>query len=115
MLGHNYTCWLRFKGGKGIATSAGVLLGWFPWAMWLVFGVWVVMFAVTRYVSVASIVAAGCLPFIVWGLRLSGRFIGIAAVMSALAIYKHRTNIQRLFKGTEHRFREKKHSDESTP
>lgn len=111
VLGHNYTCWLRFKGGKGIATSAGVLLGWFPWAMWLALGVWLVTFAATRYVSVASIMAAVCLPFIVWQLKLSGRFIAIAAVMSALAIYKHKANIQRLRNGTEHQFGRKKYSD----
>lgn len=111
VLGHNYTCWLRFKGGKGIATSAGVLLGWFPWAMWLALGVWLVTFAATRYVSVASILTAAGLPFIVWQLKLSGRFVGIAVVMSALAIYKHKSNILRLRTGTEHRFGRKKHSD----
>jgi glycerol-3-phosphate acyltransferase PlsY len=112
VLGHNYTCWLRFKGGKGIATSAGVLFGWFPLALWLMVGVWIVTFAVTRYVSIASIMAALWLPFIVWQFQMSGRFISIAAVMSALAIFKHKTNIQRLMNGTEHRFGRKKNPDE---
>jgi glycerol-3-phosphate acyltransferase PlsY len=104
VLGHNYTCWLSFKGGKGIATSAGVLLAWFPWAMWLALGVWIATFSVTRYVSVASIMVAFWLPFIVWQLKLSGRFIGIAAIMAVLAILKHKANMQRLMNGTEPRF-----------
>ena len=104
VLGHNYTCWLKFKGGKGIATSAGVLLAWVPWGLLISFLTWLVSFAATRYVSVASIAAAVVLPFGVWFTHGSGAMIGITAVLSGLAIYKHRTNIQRLRAGTEHRF-----------
>ena len=104
VLGHNYTCWLKFKGGKGIATSAGVLLAWVPWGLLISFLTWLVSFAATRYVSVASIAAAVVLPFGVWFTQGSGAMIGITAVLSGLAIYKHRTNIQRLRAGTEHRF-----------
>src|SRR5579862_42408 len=66
ILGHNYTCWLRFKGGKGIATSAGVLLGWLPWSLGIVLGLWIVVFAISRYVSLASICAAFALPLATW-------------------------------------------------
>ena len=104
VLGHNYTCWLRFKGGKGIATSAGVLLGWVPRGLLVAFLTWLITFATTRYVSAASIAAAVVLPVGVWLTRGSGVMIGITAVLSALAIYKHRTNIARLRAGTEHRF-----------
>jgi len=104
ILGHNYTCWLRFKGGKGIATSAGVLLVWMPSALGLTVLVWVVVFALSRYVSLASVLAAFSLPFIVWGTGCSPTLIGVSAVLGALAIYKHRGNLQRLRAGTEHRF-----------
>src|SRR5215471_8299879 len=58
ILGHNFTCWLRFKGGKGIATSAGVLTALVPWSLLIILAVWLVVFAVIRYVSVASMAAS---------------------------------------------------------
>jgi acyl phosphate:glycerol-3-phosphate acyltransferase len=103
ILGHNYTCWLRFKGGKGIATSAGVLLGLVPLALLVALGVWIVVFALSRYVSLASISAAAVLPFAVWLLGYSPKLIAFMAALAALAIYKHKANIQRLMKGTENR------------
>lgn len=103
ILGHNYTCWLRFKGGKGIATSAGALLGLVPLALLITFGSWLLVFAVSRYVSLASIAAAIILPFAVWGTGQTRAMLGLTSVLSALAIYKHRSNIQRLLAGTEHR------------
>ena len=108
ILGHNYTCWLRFKGGKGIATSAGVLLGWLPLSLALVLGLWLVVFGFSRYVSLASIAAAVALPFAAWLTGASSRMIGIAIFVGALAVYKHRTNIRRLLDGTEHRFKSRK-------
>jgi len=108
VLGHNYTCWLGFKGGKGIATSAGVLLALFPKALLVVLGIWILVFAVSRYVSLASIVGAFWLPVFVWIFSYGDRLVVVAAVLTALAIYKHKSNIQRLMAGTEHRFGEKK-------
>lgn len=108
ILGHNYTCWLRFKGGKGITTSAGVILALVPAGLGIALGVWILVFAASRYVSLASIAAAAILPGGVWIAGQSARMIGLAAVLGALAIYKHRTNIQRLIAGTEHRFGSKK-------
>lgn len=105
ILGHNYTCWLRFRGGKGIATSAGVLLGWLPWSLAVVLGIWLVVFAISRYVSLASIVAALVLPLAAWWTHGSPRMVFIATLVGALAVYKHRSNIRRLLDGTEHRFR----------
>lgn len=104
ILGHNYTCWLKFKGGKGIATSAGVLLGWMPWGLALVLTVWLVVFAASRYVSLASIVAAVALPAAAWLTTGSFRMILIGTLVGAMAVYKHRSNIRRLLDGTEHRF-----------
>jgi glycerol-3-phosphate acyltransferase PlsY len=103
VLGHNYTCWLHFKGGKGIATSAGVLAGLVPWALLIILGVWLIVFALKRYVSLASICASAVLPFATWLTGGSPTLIALTAVMTVLAIYKHKSNIQRLMAGTESR------------
>ncbi len=108
ILGHNYTCWLKFKGGKGIATTAGVLLALVPLGLLLALAVWLITFVLSRYVSLASIATALCLPFAVWLTRSSPSLVLLMAIFSSLAIYKHRANIQRLLNGTEHRFGAKK-------
>lgn len=107
ILGHNYTCWLRFKGGKGVATTAGVLIAWLPMPFLVVLVVWLVVFAASRYVSLASIGAAVVLPLAAWLLDGRVAMIVITALLSALAIYKHRANITRLLNGTENRFGKK--------
>ena len=86
MLGHNYTCWLKFKGGKGIATSAGVYFALAPLAAGIALGTWIVVFALGRYVSVASIAAAVALPAAVW-LTNDSLFLGI--VTTALGAAGH--------------------------
>ena len=108
ILGHNFPCWLRFKGGKGIATTAGVIggLAHVPFAVCL--GAWILFFAVSRYVSVASIAAAVVLPVgaVVWpsdGANRFGLLFWIFLFLAAMAIWKHRINIRRLMDGTEHR------------
>ncbi len=103
ILGHNYTCWLKFKGGKGIATSAGVFIALTPWALLLALGVWMVLFAATRYVSVASMAAAAVLPVAAWFTTREPGLTAVAGVLAALAIYKHKKNIERLLAGTENR------------
>lgn len=105
VLGHNYTCWLRFKGGKGIATSAGVLLAWVPMGLLAIFITWLIVFFASRFVSLASIAAAVVLPFAVWWLHGDRGWIYVAITtgLSALAIFKHRPNIRRLLDGTENR------------
>jgi glycerol-3-phosphate acyltransferase PlsY len=108
ILGHNYTCWLHFKGGKGIATSAGVVLALVPLALAIILGTWILVFAVTRYVSLASIAAAIVLPFAVWLTGRSTTMIVVTAVLAALAVFKHKANIIRLLNGTENRFGRKK-------
>jgi glycerol-3-phosphate acyltransferase PlsY len=104
IFGHNYTCWLQFKGGKGIATSAGVLLALVPWALITILTIWIVVFAATRYVSLASLAASASLPFASWATHESVTKVIVTGAMGALAIYKHKANIQRLLKGTEPRF-----------
>ena len=104
VLGHNYTCWLHFKGGKGIATSAGVLVALVPFALCIILGIWIVVFALTRYVSLASICGSAALPVAAWLTGESSTMIIVTSAMAVLAIYKHKANIQRLLKGTENRF-----------
>ena len=103
ILGHNYTCWLQFKGGKGIATSAGVFIALVPWALLVALAVWIVLFAATRYVSVASIAAAAVLPVATWFSTHAPGLTAVAGVLAAMAIYKHKKNIERLLAGTENR------------
>lgn len=107
IFGHIYTCWLKFKGGKGIATSGGVVLAWAPLACLIAVAVWGLVLAISRYVSMASIAAAIVLPFAVWlcngTLTMSLAMTGL----SLLAIYKHKANIQRLLTGAERRIGKK--------
>ena len=114
VLGHNFTCWLKFKGGKGIATSAGVYFALAPLAAGIALGTWIIVFALGRYVSVASIAAAAALPVAVW-LTNDSRFLGIVTTaLGLLAIYKHKGNIQRLLNGTERRLGQKPVTPEAT-
>ena len=103
VLGHNYTCWLRFKGGKGISTSAGVFLALAPLATGIAVGAWIIVLVLFRYASVASIVAAVALPMTVWLTPNSLTLRIVTTALGLLAIYKHRSNIQRLVRGTESR------------
>jgi len=109
VLGHNYTCWLKFKGGKGIATTAGVYLALAPWALLVALVVFILAIFVTKYVSVGSIAAAIALTVTVWVMTPHNLFLGIVTTaLGALAIYKHKSNIQRLLAGTENRLGQKK-------
>ncbi len=103
ILGHVYTFWLYFKGGKGIATTGGVVLAWAPVACLTAVGLWGLVLAVSKYVSLASIAAAIILPFAVWFSTHSTNLTLAMTGLSLLAIYKHKANIQRLLKGTERR------------
>ena len=111
IIGHNYTVWLRFKGGKGIATSIGVLLAIVPIAIVLiVLVVWLAVFFVWKYVSLASICAALSLPVAVLALFpyvAHGNhwvLVVFSLIVAALAVWRHRPNIDRLLQGTENRF-----------
>lgn len=104
VLGHNYTCWLKFKGGKGVATTAGVYLALAPVPLAVALAVFILALMVTRYVSVGSISAAVALPVAVWILPPHNLLLGIVTTaLGALVIYKHKSNIRRLLAGTENR------------
>lgn len=109
VLGHNYTCWLKFKGGKGIATTAGVYLALAPWAVLVALVVFILAALITKYVSVGSIAAAIALPVTVWVMTPHNLFLGIVTTaLGVMAIYKHKGNIQRLMTGTENRLGQKR-------
>lgn len=115
VLGHNYTCWLKFKGGKGIATTAGVFLALAPWPLLIALVVFIVALLVTKYVSVGSISAAVALPAAVWIMTPQNVLLGIVATaLGVLAIYKHKGNLQRLMAGTESRLGKKTSTQEKT-
>ena len=108
ILGHNYPCWLGFKGGKGIATTAGVVGGLAPVSFGVCLGVWIVFLGMSRYVSVASIVAAVALPVSMaalpgGGVDRFGPLFWVFLLLGVMAIWKHRMNIHRLMNGTEDR------------
>jgi glycerol-3-phosphate acyltransferase PlsY len=113
ILGHNYTMWLGFKGGKGIATSGGVVLALFPITVVCCLAiVWIVVFYVGKYVSLASIAAAIALPLTVFLIvaKTGQEFwtlFGFSALVCALAVWRHQANIVRLMNGTESRFGKK--------
>ena len=112
VLGHNYTCWLKFKGGKGIATTAGVYLALAPWPLLIALGVFILALVLTRYVSVGSIAGAIALPTAVWVMTPHDLLLGIVTTaLGVMAIYKHKSNIQRLMAGTENRFGKKKSTE----
>ncbi len=108
IIGHTFPVYLRFKGGKGVATSAGMLIGvaLLPVGVGLLF--WIICMAIWRYVSLASIVASAASVVTVWVVD-KGLVVNIAlTVLGALIIWLHRTNIKRLLNGTESRFGKKK-------
>lgn len=103
VLGHMYSIFLKGKGGKGIATGAGVVLALVPLAFAIIFTTWLVLILVTRYVSVASLVAALLVPVltIVFNEPLPYEIAGV--LVAILVWWAHRGNIQRLLAGEEHR------------
>ncbi len=109
ILGHVFTVWLRFKGGKGVAVAAGSFVALAPRAMLVVLVLFVVIVALTRYVSLGSILACVAFPLAVWWLgpaeRTSAPILLLIAASSLLIVLRHKDNIRRLLAGTENRFR----------
>jgi len=109
ILGHNFPVFLKFKGGKGVATSAGVLLGVAPQAVGLGILTWAIVFFVSGYVSLGSIIAALAVAATGW-VRYDSITATALTLLGALAIYRHRANIKRLLAGEENKFERKKKS-----
>jgi glycerol-3-phosphate acyltransferase PlsY len=112
VLGHLYPPWLKFKGGKGVATSAGALLALTPTATLIGVAIWIIVFWLTRYVSLASIIAAVLLPIVILVFSSQDQNKGkplfySSACVAAVIIWRHRSNLSRLIRGTEPRFTRK--------
>ncbi|MFH1258565.1 MAG: glycerol-3-phosphate 1-O-acyltransferase PlsY [Elusimicrobiota bacterium] len=103
ILGHNYTIFLNFKGGKGVATSAGVFLALTPLALLFSLLIFLLIVAASKYVSLGSIIAAISLPVFGFFFRYPTELIVFICLAAALIIFKHRPNIKRLIQGKENR------------
>ena len=109
VVGHMFTCFMKFKGGKGIATGFGMLVGLVPWLVLTAFGIWAVTVWLSHYISLGSILAAAFLLVAVWFPILGSPgwkdlpLCILVAFVAAFAIWKHRSNIQRLAKGCENK------------
>jgi len=99
--GHNWSVFLGFRGGKGIATSFGVLAGLSLPAALVAAAVWVVVVAITRFASLGSMLAGVSVPIMLWRLHTPSEYVAFGIIASLFAIYRHRANIQRLVAGTE--------------
>jgi len=102
-LGHVFPFTLGFRGGKGVATALGVLLGLSGALAGITAGIWLAVVAVTRYSSLAALVAAAAAPFLTWWLLGKTVLTLTVAVMCAVLIYRHKSNIQKLLAGSEGR------------
>jgi acyl phosphate:glycerol-3-phosphate acyltransferase len=112
VIGHSFPVWLKFKGGKGVATSAGALFGLMPVGAVIGAAIWILIFWLTRYVSVASIATAVALPFVIfimtWLNQTRGRELFYSSIfLAAFVIWRHRSNLSRLMRGREQRFTRK--------
>jgi len=105
ILGHNFSIFLKGRGGKGVATSFGVIIGLFPPAAISSFGIWLFITLITRIVSLASIIASFFLPLFVYFYTKSLTFTSFGIIIFLLIIYSHRENIKRLVKGRENRIK----------
>ncbi|HES76153.1 MAG TPA: glycerol-3-phosphate 1-O-acyltransferase PlsY [bacterium] len=112
-IGHLFPVFFQFKGGKGVATALGVLLGLSPWLGLSTLGVWLLIAFTLRYSSLAALTAALAAPLIGWLLHLDSAILITISLMSALLIWRHVGNIQRLLRGEESRIGQKKAQTET--
>jgi glycerol-3-phosphate acyltransferase PlsY len=120
VLGHMFTFWLGFRGGKGVATTAGVLLGVAPDAVAAGFVVWLLVYLATRFVSLASMLASVAVPgWLVFRMARSGDWepvmLGFGVVVMVLVFVRHRSNIGRLIAGTEPKSGQKNATETAKP
>jgi glycerol-3-phosphate acyltransferase PlsY len=103
LVGHSFSCFTGFRGGKGVATGAGGFAVLFPSGAGIAIGVFALVLALTRYVSLGSMLAAATLPLSAWLLHRSGLIIGVSAAVAVFVAVRHRANIARLAAGTENK------------
>jgi glycerol-3-phosphate acyltransferase PlsY len=107
ILGHNFSLFLKFKGGKGVATSIGVLLAFSPHVALLTITLWLLTARWTRYSSLSALIAFGLLPLSIYMLDYSKEKMIIAVAIAVLIFIRHTDNIKRLIQGTESKIGEK--------
>ena len=105
--GHNWPIYLKFKGGKGIATSLGVVITLTPVVALMLLGLWIIIVGITRYISLASLAVAFLFPIFLIAFSDPWTYVFAGVLISAFAIHRHRDNIKRLLGGTEHKIGEK--------
>lgn len=105
-IGHLFPLWLGFKGGKGVATYIGVLLGVAPWTVLVFAAVWLICAKLTKYSSLSALVATLVIPVVLW-FAVDTRFALVMALMTAISWWKHKENIRRLMAGTESKIGQK--------
>jgi glycerol-3-phosphate acyltransferase PlsY len=103
IIGHSFSVFLQFRGGKGVATTVGGLLALMPWVMLIGAALWLLVFFSTRYVSLASIVLGASLPVSSALMGMDRLSVGFCSVLALLILVRHRSNIKRLLAGTENR------------
>ena len=101
IVGHSCSLFLKFKGGKGVATGLGVIVMLMPVPALIVFLVWLGIVKLSGYVSLGSILAAALVPLLAWGMNYPSEYIGFGVLAAAFIIIRHQTNIGRLLSGTE--------------
>jgi len=106
VLGHIYPIFFQFKGGKGVATAVGGLLGLSLTLGSIFIFTWLGVFALTRYSSLSALIAISAVPFFAWGF-LDQRYVVVLAILALMTIWRHRSNIQRLMSGKEGKFTSK--------
>jgi acyl phosphate:glycerol-3-phosphate acyltransferase len=114
LIGHSFSCFTGFRGGKGVATASGGFAMLMPIALLAALGVWLITFYSSRYVSLASILAALSLPVAAFFLRQPQPLVILAALIAVFVVVRHRANLVRLVRGTENRFT-KKEPEAATP
>ncbi|MCL5774136.1 MAG: glycerol-3-phosphate 1-O-acyltransferase PlsY [Firmicutes bacterium] len=107
IMGHNYSVFLKFKGGKGIATSLGVVFGLNAWIALISLGIWVFILLLTRYSSLGSLTGAVAVPVQMYLFHEPPAYLIFAVLAAAFAFYKHKENIKRLIAGREIKINQK--------
>jgi glycerol-3-phosphate acyltransferase PlsY len=108
LIGHSFSCFTRFRGGKGVATAAGGLVVLMPFVAVSAAALWGILFVISRYVSLASIIAAASLPVFAFAYRQGTIAMAVSGLIALFVVVRHRANITRLLNGTEKRVERKK-------
>lgn len=108
ILGHSFSCFTKFKGGKSVATGAGGFLVLFPAGMGIALAIFLILIGTTRFISLGSMIAAASLPVTAVIMKQSTVLVSVSAVIALFVIIRHRANISRLLAGTESKIGQKK-------